>query len=93
MEESKESGKAEKLFQNFGQRIDRFMEEVKEAKGKLSEEYKSKFEELKQSAERLKKEAENKERWKEVESSLKKAGEELEAAFKAAFKKRDQAGS
>jgi predicted RNase H-like nuclease (RuvC/YqgF family) len=93
MEEKKETGKAERLFQNLGQRIDRFMEEVKEAKGKLGEEYKAKFEELRQSADRLKKEAENKERWKEVESSLKKAGEELEAAFRAAFKKRDQQGS
>jgi hypothetical protein len=38
--------------------------------------------------ERLKSEAENKERWKEVEASLKKAGEEFEKAMKAAFSKR-----
>jgi hypothetical protein len=42
------------------------------------------------SAEKLKKETENKERWKEVEESLKKAGDELSKAFKAAFKKREE---
>jgi phosphoglycerate-specific signal transduction histidine kinase len=48
---------------------------------------KKKFEELKVAADKLKNDAENKERWKEVEASLKKAGEELENAVKAAFKK------
>jgi len=32
---------------------------------------------------------ENKERWREVEASLKKAGDELGNAFKAAFKKKE----
>jgi hypothetical protein len=45
------------------------------------------YEELKVAAEKLKKEAENKDRWKEVEASLKKAGEELNNAVKSAFKK------
>ena len=48
-----------------------------------------KYEELKVSAARFKKEAENKERWKEVEDGLKRAGEELEKTVKAAFKKRE----
>jgi hypothetical protein len=48
-----------------------------------------KLDELKEAAERIKKEAENKERWKEVEDSLKKAGTELENAFKSAFKKKE----
>ena len=38
----------------------------------------------------MKKEAQNKERWKEVEDGLTKAGEEMERAFKAAFKKRNE---
>ena len=48
-----------------------------------------KYDELKGSAERFKKEAQNKERWREVEEGLKKAGEELEKTVKAAFKKRE----
>ena len=53
-------------------------------------EFQEKFEELKVSAEKLKNEAENKERWKEVETSLKKAGEEFSRAFKTAFSKRTE---
>jgi uncharacterized protein YukE len=83
-------GKAEKLFQQFGKRVDKFLEELDEAGGKLNKEFEGRYEELKQSAEKLKKEAEDKDRWKEVEAALKKAGQELENAFKAAFKKKEQ---
>lgn len=80
-------GKAEKLFKNFGKKVDKFLEELDEAGEKLNKEFEGKYDELKETAERLKKEAGNKERWNEVESRLKKAGQELERAFKAAFKK------
>ena len=88
MEEEAKDGKAETLFKNFGKKVDKFLEELDEAGGKLNKEFEGKYEELKQAAEKLKKEAENKERWKEVEESLKKAGKELENAVKAAFKKK-----
>jgi hypothetical protein len=87
MESGKQS-KAEDSFRNFGKRVDSFIEEVNEAGGKLQKEFQQKFEELKESAEKLKKEAENKDRWKEVETSLRKAGEEFSNAFKTAFGKR-----
>lgn len=87
-DETKE-GKAETLFQNFGKKVDKFMEELNEAGGKLNKEFEEKYEDLKQAAEKLKAQAENKDRWKEVESSLKRAGKELENAVKAAFKKKD----
>lgn len=87
-DETKE-GKAETLFQNFGKKVDKFMEELKEAGGKLNKEFEDKYEDLKQAAEKLKAQAENKDRWKEVESSLKRAGKELENAVKAAFKKKE----
>lgn len=90
MAKKQEEGKAEKLFQNFGKKVDAFLEELDEAGGKLNKEFEGRFQELKKSAEQLKKEAKNKERWKEVEKSLKKAGEELERAFKAAFKKKSE---
>jgi hypothetical protein len=87
MEKQEDSGKAENLFKNFGKKVDAFMAELNEAGTRLNKEFESRFEELKDSAEKLKKEAKNKERWKEVEDSLKKAGDELNRAVKAAFKK------
>ncbi len=88
MEKQEDSGKAEKLFKNFGKKVDAFMAELNEAGGRLNKEFESRYEELKDSAEKLKNEAKNKERWKEVEQSLKKAGDELNRAVKAAFKKK-----
>lgn len=86
--ESGKQGKAEDAFGNFGKRVDEFIEEVNEAGEKLQKEFQEKFEELKESAEKLKKEAGNSERWKEVETSLRKAGEEFANAFKSAFGRR-----
>lgn len=87
--EEKEAGKAEKFFKEFGKRLDQFLVEAKDASTRMEADMQSKFDELKVAAEKIKKEAENKERWKEVEDGLKKAGEELERAMKAAFKKRE----
>jgi hypothetical protein len=89
MENKEDSGKAEKMFKTFGKRVDDFMVELQEAGERLNKEFEGRFEELKDSAEKIKKEAKNKERWKEVEDSLKKAGEELNRAVKAAFKKKE----
>jgi sugar-specific transcriptional regulator TrmB len=86
--ESREEGKSEKTFKNFGKKVDQFLVELNEAGDKLQKEFEEKFEELKQTAEKLKKEADSNERWKEVENNLKKAADELSNAFKAAFKKR-----
>jgi len=88
MEENTE-GKAEKFFKDFGKKMDQFLVELKDAGTRVEADMQSKYEELKVAAEKLKKEAENKERWKEVENSLKKAGNELENAFKTAFKKKE----
>lgn len=90
MENKEERGKAEKAFKNFGKRLDDFVVEVNEASEHLQKELKSRFEELKESAEELKKQAKDKERWKEVEANLKKAGEQLNNAFKAAFTKKKE---
>lgn len=90
MENKEDTGKAEKLFKNFGKKVDAFMAELNEAGGRLNKEFEGRFEELKDSAQKLKNEAQNKERWKEVEDSLKKVGEELNRAMKAAFKKREE---
>jgi hypothetical protein len=83
--ETKEEGKNEKTFKNFGKRVDEFVDELNEAGERLKKEFEEKYQELKVSAEKLKDRAENKETWKEVEASLKKASDELANAFKAAF--------
>ncbi len=85
--ESIEEGTAEKFFKDFGKKLDQFVVEAKEAGTRVEADLRKKYEELKVQAENLKNDAENKERWREVEASLKKAGEELEKAVKAAFNK------
>jgi hypothetical protein len=87
--EAKDEGKAEKFFKEFGKRLDQFMVEAKDASTRVEADLQQKMEELKVAAEKIKKEAENKERWKEVEVGLKKAADELDKTFRAAFKKRD----
>lgn len=87
--EPTEEGTNEKTFKKFGKKVDQFLLELHEAGEKLQKEFEEKFEELKETAEKLKKEAESNERWKEVEGNLKKAGDELSSAFKAAFKKKN----
>jgi phosphoglycerate-specific signal transduction histidine kinase len=88
MEETNE-GKAEKFFKEFGKKMDQFAGELKEAGGRAEVDLQKKYDELKAAAQKLKTEAAKKERWQEVETSLKKAGEELENAIKAAFKKKN----
>jgi len=88
--ETKDEGKSEKAFKNFGKRIDQFIAELNEAGDKMQKEFQDKYQDLKTAAEKMKKEASDKDRWKEIETSLKKAGDELGKAFSAAFKKRDQ---
>ena len=88
--ETNDEGKAEKSFRNLGRKVDGFIQEFQEAADKLEKEFREKYDELKVSAEKIKKEAENKERWQEVEQNLKKAGDEVANAFRAAFKKRDE---
>jgi len=87
--ETNDPGKNEKNFKNFGKKVDDFMAELNEAGDRLQKEFQLKYEELKVAGEKLRNQAENKERWREVEDSLKKAGDELSKAFKAAFKKRE----
>ena len=91
MEENQE-GKAEKFFKDFGKKLDNFVAEVKDAGNRAEVDAQKKYEELKEAAARFKREAQNKDRWKEVEDGLKKAGEEMERAMKAAFKKREEKG-
>lgn len=87
--DTSEEGKKDTTSKSFSKKVDQFVGELHEAGEKLQKEFEEKFEELKQTGERIKREAENKERWKEVESNLKKAADELGSAFKAAFRKRD----
>ena len=87
--ETNQEGKGEKFFKDFGKKLDQFLVELKDAGSRAETDMQQKYDELKTAAEKIKKEAENKERWKEVEASLKKAGAELENAFKSAFRKKE----
>ncbi len=87
--EANQEGKAEKFFKDFGKKLDQFLVEAKDAGTRVESDLKKKYEELKVAGEKLKNDVENKERWKEVEVNLKRAGEELEKAAKAAFKKKE----
>lgn len=89
MENTEDQGKAENAFKNFGKRIDEFVVELNEAGERLQKEFKDRLDELKDSASKLEDQVKDKERWKEVQESLKKAGEEFSNAFKAAFKKKE----
>ena len=86
----KKERNAEKFFKDFGKKVDQFVVELNDANDRLRKDFEGKYEELKKSGENLKKEAKNKERWKEVETSMKKAGQELKKAFAAAFEKREE---
>jgi len=88
MEENKDGSSAEKFLKDFGKKLDQFVVELKDAGNRAEVDLQKKYEELKASAQKLKTEAKNKERWQEMEAGLKKAGEELNNAFKAAFKKK-----
>jgi phosphoglycerate-specific signal transduction histidine kinase len=83
-----QEGKSEKFFKDFGKKVDQFVVELKDAGDRAQIDLQKKYEELKKAGENLSKEVQNKERWKEVETDLKRAGEELEKAFKSAFKKK-----
>lgn len=85
-----EEGKAENMFRNFGKRVDKFLEEFDEAGERLQKEFQEKYDDLKRSADKLKNESRNRERWQEVEESLKKAGDHLKEAFEAAFRKKKE---
>jgi predicted phage gp36 major capsid-like protein len=86
--ETKQEGNAEKFFSEFGKRMDKFSEELKDAGNRIEKDMRVKFDELKVAAEKFRNDAENKNRWKEVEANLKKASEDLEKAFKAVFKQK-----
>jgi hypothetical protein len=44
---------------------------------------------LKVAADKISKEAKDKQKWKDIEADLKRAGKEMEEALKSAFKKKD----
>ncbi len=86
--ESSQSGNAEKFFKDFGKKLDQFMVELKDAGNRMEADLRGKYEELKTAADKLN-DPENKKRWQDVETSLKKAGKELEDALRNVFKKKD----
>lgn len=90
---NREEGKAEKMFKEIGIKIDSLIHDLDKAADQAKEDYSDQIGELKRNAEKLKTEFYDfqdkyKDRWDEVEANLKKAGNDLKSAFKAAFKKK-----
>ena len=83
--ETNQEGNAEKFFKDFGKRLDQFTLELKDAGSRLEIDFQKKYEELKVAAQKIHAEAGNKKHWQEVEEGLKRAGKEMENAFKKAF--------
>lgn len=81
-------GQAENFLRELGKRIDLFTLEAREAGARMEGELRQRYNELKAAAARWQAESQPG-RWKEVEDSLKKAGEELEKACAAAFGKKN----
>lgn len=87
--ETNDKGNAEKFFKDFGKKLDQFMVELKDASTRLEIDFRKKYEELKVAAEKISKEAGDKQKWKDIEADLKRAGKEMEDAFKSAFGKKN----
>ena len=85
--ETNNQGNAEKFFKGFGKKLDQFLVELKDASNRLEIDCRKKYEELKDAAERVSKEVKDKQKWKDIEADLKRAGKEMEEAFRSAFKK------
>ncbi len=86
--ESSEEGNAEKFFKDFGKKLDQFLVELKDVGNRMETDLREKYEELRTEAHKFN-DPENKKRWQDVETSLKKAGKELEDALRNVFKKKD----
>ncbi len=88
----KPEGKAEKAFKRIGKKIDELLADLKEAGSHAEGEYSDRIEELKKSGNKLKDEFSNfkekhQDRIDEVETNLRRAGDDLKSAFNSAFKK------
>ncbi|MEN8247698.1 MAG: hypothetical protein ABFS32_02100 [Bacteroidota bacterium] len=86
-------GNAEKMFKNFGKKVDSFILELKEAKGNSSEEFQQRLDELKKSKDSLEEKfkefrEENKDKWDDVQSELERAGQEFKKAVNNLFASR-----
>ena len=86
----KPEGTAEKLFKDFGKKVDGWIQEIKEVKDQAEDKYADRIEELKRNGETLKEEFDQfKERHKDdidnIESKFRKAGDELSDVFKRTF--------
>ncbi|CAN5411539.1 hypothetical protein BH23BAC1_BH23BAC1_33960 [soil metagenome] len=85
-------GKAEKLLRDLGKKIDELINKSFEERGELKEDLNRRIEELKRNKEKLESEirgfvSNNEGKWKDVESRLQNAVEELKKALEIIFQK------
>lgn len=86
----KAEGQAEHMFKVFGQKLDKFIAELKDAKENAGEEFETRFEELKNNFASLEDQVKdfkenNKDKWEKVQDELNQAGKSVKEAFDSAF--------
>jgi chaperonin cofactor prefoldin len=89
----KTEGQAEHMFKIFGQKLDRFIAELKETKEHAGDEFETRFEELKRNFASLEDQLKdfkenNKDKWEKVQDELNQAGKSVKQAFDSAFAKK-----
>ena len=89
----KPEGNAEKMFKNFGKKVDSFIIELKDAKENSGEEFQQRLDELKKSKDSLEEKfndfrENNKDKWEEVQTELERAGQEFKKAVNNLFASR-----
>ncbi|HHL52691.1 MAG TPA: hypothetical protein ENJ39_04890 [Flammeovirgaceae bacterium] len=82
----KPEGQAEKMFKEFGKKVDSFIAELNDVKENASDEFKSRLKELERSKESLEErfkefKENNKDKWEEVQSDLERAAREFKKAI------------
>ena len=87
--ETNQQGNAENFFKDFGKKLDQFFVELKDAGNRLEVDFRQKYEDLKVAGEKLSQEVKDKQKWKDLEADLKRAGKEMEEALKSAFGKKN----
>ena len=90
--EDQKQGSAEKLFTNFGKKIDELIQRAKSGSEDLDEKFEERMSELKRNWDKFDNEVkdfteENKEKFQEVGLQIEKAAQELKKAVEVAFSK------
>lgn len=93
--ESRQSGKIEHILGELGRKMDHLLQQAKHTSGDMQQEISEKMEDLNKSKEKLEQElkdfTQDDEKWKEVQTHLQKAVNEIRQAIELSFRKKPKA--